>query len=193
MTAPVTISLTRRAALAGIGAGGLGLAAAAAAPLVVAQEPAAELATHPVVGLWQFNGSVDPAQGPAPGFELYHGDGTYTTWGGWTAGGALGIWRPTGERTAEVLFVWVDTNPFPGGGEDRGTATFRYTVEVDAADATMTYSGGTIDVRDVHGALLFPAGPSDSPPSTRVTFDRNPMTGSTVGAPATPAAATPAP
>jgi hypothetical protein len=40
--------LTRRTALAGIGAGGLGLAAATAARSVAFQD----MATHPIVGLW---------------------------------------------------------------------------------------------------------------------------------------------
>ena len=157
---------------------------------MIAQDATTELATHPVVGLWQFNGALDPAQGPSPGFEIYHGDGTYTSWGGSTAGGAQGIWRPSGARTAEVLFIWVDTNPFPSEDEDRGTATFRHTVEIDEANTTMAYVDGTIDVRDPYGTLLFPAGPSEAPTSTRVTFDVNPMTGSTV-TDATPEAATP--
>jgi hypothetical protein len=184
--------VTRRAALAGLGAGGLGVALAATARPAAAQDAATDMATHPVIGLWQFNGTPDPALGPQPGFETYHADGTYFTWGGLNTGCAQGLWRPTGARTAEVLWVAIDTDPFPGGTEARGTATFRFTIEVDEADTTLTYSAGTLDVRDSYGTPLFPAGPFEAPASTRVTFDHNPATGSTsTKKPATPAAGTP--
>jgi len=50
----------------------------------------------------------------------------------------------------------------------------------------------TLDVRDSYGTPLFPAGPFESPASTRVTFGVNPATGSTVTEmPATPDAGTP--
>ena len=95
-----------------------------------------------------------------------------------------------------MLYVFPDTDPTPGGGHAPGTATFRATIEVDAAGATLTYADATIDVRDAHGTPLF-SGPFDVAPSTRVTSDHNPMTGCTVTdatpAAATPDAATPAP
>jgi len=185
-------SMSRRTALAGLGAGGLGVAVAAHAAHASAQGASADVATHPVVGLWQFHGTPDPALGPQPGFETYHADGTYFTWGGLNTGCAQGLWRPTGDRTAEVLWVAIDTDPFPGGTEARGTATFHFTLEVNDADTTLTYSAGTLDVRDSYGTPLFPAGPFESPASTRVTFDVNPPTGSTVTEmPATPDAGTP--
>jgi hypothetical protein len=185
-------SMSRRTALAGLGAGGLGVAVAAHAAHASAQGASADMATHPVVGLWQFNGTPDPALGPQPGFETYHADGTYFTWGGLNTGCAQGLWRPTGDRTAEVLWVAIDTDPFPGGTEARGTATFHFTLEVNDADTTLTYSAGTLDVRDSYGTPLFPAGPFESPASTRVTFGVNPATGSTVTEmPATPDAGTP--
>ena len=58
----------------------------------------------------------------------------------------------------------------------------------------MTYSNSTIDARAPYGTHLVPPGPFEGVSSiravTRVTFDRNPMTGSTV-TDATPAAGTP--
>jgi len=83
--------------------------------------------------------------------------------------------------------IWADLG---AGTEGPGTATFRFAVEVDAAGTTVTHSGGTIDVRDPYGTPLFPAGPFDILSSTRVTFDVNPATDSTVTE-APPAAATP--
>ena len=78
-------SVSRRSALAGLGAGSLGLAAAVTARPAAAQEPAA-MAAHPVVGLWQFK-SMDPGADQSTGFEIYHADGTYTSWGGLDTGG----------------------------------------------------------------------------------------------------------
>jgi len=181
-------SVTRRVAVAGLGAGGLGLALAARP--AAAQDATPDMAAHPLVGLWQFNGALDPAQGPSPGFETYHADGTYFSWGGPDTGAAVGIWRPTGERTAEALWIATDIDPSLGSGAQPGTATFRATAEVDATGTTLTYAGGSIDVRDVHGAVLFASDEFPVPTSTRVTFDVNPATGSTVTQ-ATPAAGTP--
>ncbi len=45
-------SLSRRTALAGLGAGSLGLALAATARPAAAQDAAAEMASHPLVGTW---------------------------------------------------------------------------------------------------------------------------------------------
>src|SRR5687768_1383285 len=46
-------SVSRRAALAGLGASGLGLALAAPVRHASAQDAAVDLTGHPVVGLWQ--------------------------------------------------------------------------------------------------------------------------------------------
>jgi hypothetical protein len=45
-------SLTRRTALAGLGAGGLGLALPHRGGAAIAQEGGADLAGHPLVGTW---------------------------------------------------------------------------------------------------------------------------------------------
>jgi len=146
--------------------------------------------THPVVGLWQFIGGEQPTQEPSPGFEIFHADGTYVTWGDLDTGGGVGIWRPTGERTADALWIFEDIAPATGSGNQPGTATFRATIEVDETGSTLTYSNGSIEVRDVSGTVLFSTDDFDVPASTRVTFDHNPMTGSTVTG--TPEAGTPA-
>ena len=59
-TGPCT---SRRTALAGLGAGGLGLALAVAGQSAVAQDAASEMATHPIVGVWM----VTTPAGLAPG------------------------------------------------------------------------------------------------------------------------------
>lgn len=188
-------AMSRRATLIGLGAGGLGLALSTGGQAKAVQETS--MADHPIVGLWQFDGGFPSNPGdPDWTFEIFHADGTFLTWGGLQVGTGLGIWRPTGERTAELLLVWRDTDPFPGGTEGPGTAAFRFDLEVDESGTTITASGGTLDARDANGVHLFPPGPFETGPSTRVTFDNNPMTGSTVTTPATPATpedATPAP
>jgi hypothetical protein len=178
--------VSRRTALAGLGAGGLGLAPAA--PVSRAAAQTADMATHPVVGLWQFDaGTPAPVENPDPNwaYEIFHADGTHITWVGLEVGSALGIWRPTGERTAETLGIFRDTDPSMEQGP--GTATFQRSVEVDATGNTMSSSGTTIDVRDPMGKLIV-AQPFQDQILTRITFDVNPTTGSTV---ATPTAATP--
>lgn len=175
MTDRLTNSVSRRGALVGLGAGGLGLALAAAARGAATQEAAAEMAAHPLVGLWMF-------------------DGTDVNGNGLNAGAAPGLWQPTGARTAEVLQIFRDTDPFPGGTAGPGTATFRSTAEVDATNTTVSSADATLDLRAHYGTHLFPPGPFGSGSATRVTFDVNPATGSTVAAPpATPEAASPTP
>jgi len=69
MTRSTTDSLvTRRTALAGLGAGGLGLAIAASTHHASAQDADA-LANHPIVGVWN---AMTPG-GPAPGIFFPNG------------------------------------------------------------------------------------------------------------------------
>ena len=64
MTTPhVDQSLSRRTALAGLTAGGLGVALAATTRSASAQDAATEMANHPIVGVWN---AMTPG-GPAPG------------------------------------------------------------------------------------------------------------------------------
>ena len=169
---------TARAGLA-VGAG-IAVAPAIAAAQETTPVQAGGPAPHPIVGLWQFDASLDPALGPLPTFEIYHGDGTYTSWGGPDAGTTQGIWRATGERSVEVLRIATETDAFPESGPNPGTATTRVGAEVSADGATLTYGKGTFDSRDVRGVVQLTTDRMTFPPSTRVTFDNNPMTGSTV-------------
>ena len=69
-TRPAKRSLSRRAALAGLGAGGLGLALAAARPAVAQDATAEAMANHPIVGVW----NVTTPAGPA--LAVFFADGT---------------------------------------------------------------------------------------------------------------------
>jgi hypothetical protein len=176
-------SVSRRTALAGLGAGGLGLALAATARPASAQDAAAEMAHHPLVGLWQNWVGDEPMPWT---FSIYHADGTYLEWNSLNVGAALGIWRPTGERTAESLYIYRDTDPTTVT-ETPGTATFRMTIEVDETGNAMTTAGG-LDLRAPDGSPIATIPGAGAVTATRVTFDHNPATGSTA---ATPTAATP--
>jgi hypothetical protein len=58
------------------------------------------MAAHPVVGLWRFTNEVGDATFPSLG--IFHADGTYVEDYPDESSFSLGLWRPTGERSAEV-------------------------------------------------------------------------------------------
>jgi hypothetical protein len=178
-------AVSRRVALAGLGAGGLGLALAATARDAAAQDVATDMANHPFVGFWQLDPDPNSPTGHKIGLTLVHADGTTIHWGGLGDGVALGIWRPMGERTADSLGIFLDVDP-SAKSDTPGTATFVTSITVDETGDRHT-ANGNLDARDDDGNLLvtLPAHWGAS----RVSFDRNPATGSTI--PATPEAGTP--
>jgi hypothetical protein len=184
-TSNTSRSVSRRTALAGLGAGGLGVALAAAVTRQASAQDAtpADAAGRPLVGMWQWNSFPERPE-PAT-FAIFHADGTYTEWNP-IAGEAIGIWRMTGERTFDLLFVFADTDPSPDVTKwGPGTGTFTITGELDETGNALT-AAGTVVARDAGGVHLV-----DVPwtrPAIRVTFETNPATGSI---PATPEAATP--
>jgi hypothetical protein len=86
-------------------------------------------------------------------------------------GAALGIWRPAGERGAELVVIFRDTMPRELA-ESPGTATFVMTVEVDDTGDGMTFDGELV-VRSAEGYPIVTI-PGATWMATRVTFDRNP-------------------
>lgn len=105
-------------------------------PATSAQEAAPTvLATHPVVGLWRFTNVVGDATFPSLGIFL--ADGSYIEDYPDESSFSLGLWRPTGERSAEVTVYQnyiVDDRLVNGEG--------RWTVEVDATGDTLTQGAG---------------------------------------------------
>ena len=94
----------------------------------------AAMATHPVVGAWRLTidlGGV--ATIPADG--LYHADGTYSQEFA-DGSGLIGVWRPTGERTADLTLYTLD---LVDDKLARGEA--RLTVEVDETGTALTSTG----------------------------------------------------
>ena len=134
-----------------------------------------------IVGAWQWNS--DPARPEEANFAVFHADGTYVEWQP-VAGMGVGVWRATGERTVDLVFVFTDTDP----AEDvrgPGTATFTFQITLDESGNAFE-AVGTIDLRDAGGTPL--ASVPIKRPATRMTIETNPATGSIQ---ATPLAGTP--
>ena len=92
-------------------------------------------AGHPVVGLWRFTNEVGDATFPSLG--IFHADGTYVEDYPDASSFSLGLWRPTGERTAEVTVYQnqvVDDKLTNGEG--------RWTVEVDETGNALAQGAG---------------------------------------------------
>ena len=89
------------------------------------------MAAHPLVGAWRWDN--DPTHpGTFLSYAIFHADGTYTE--ALPDGTVLiGVWQPTGERTAD--FIFFNQYTFDGKfarGEGRGVA------EVDATGNVAT-------------------------------------------------------
>ena len=93
-----TVSLSLAfAVLFGLLASGIPTQAQDATP-----EAMTAMATHPVVGTWEITGELGEETFPI--LAMFHADGTYMEIYPW---GAIfvGVWKPTGERTAEGLIL----------------------------------------------------------------------------------------
>ncbi len=104
--------VSRRAALAGLGAGGLGAALAATARGGAAQDAAADMASHPLVGTW--------LSGTTPNdiaLNYWGPDGSMTLQTiivpGESEGSfvyndqAMGVWEPISARGIHITFTWT--------------------------------------------------------------------------------------
>ena len=112
-TSHTTPSVTRRTALAGLGAGGLGLALAASTRQVSALDAAADMANHPMVGAWLVAGPRGPSM------TIVHPNGMWMD-GGLAAGPGpngttfnsttVGTWEPYGERGIHFTAVQLHSD-----------------------------------------------------------------------------------
>ena len=109
------------------------------------------MATHPIVGAWEWDNDPDHP-GTEISYAVFHADGTYVEIG--TDGGIdVGLWEPTGARTADVTFFFADVEPDPdvvvrGVGKmaaevdaTGNTITAPFTFEARAADGSVPFSG----------------------------------------------------
>jgi hypothetical protein len=183
-------SVSRRSALAGLGAGGLGLALAARGGSAAARDATAEaMANHPIVGVWMVT-----ALGPA--LAVFSADGTNIQGvptaqagpqGVTFTGAQVGTWEPISERGIHFTSVQLQTDV---NGNYVGSVTIDghpvvsedgQTLVDDAPETTITF-------RDAAGNVVNVVKPATG--GARATGVRM-----GVGAPgfpeATPAAATP--
>jgi len=176
-------SVTRRTALAGLGAGSLGLALATTARQASAQDADA-LANHPIVGVW----NVMTPRGPV--LALFFPDGTVLITpqvaqvgpnGVTFVTSNPGVWEPVGERSAHFTVVQIHSD---------ATGTFTGSVTIDgypvvSEDGLSLFddqSQGMITIRDAAGAIVQEIPTAGDPPVTGMRMG--------VGAPGFPEATT---
>jgi hypothetical protein len=161
-------SISRRSALAGLGAGGLGLALASTTRHTAAQDASADMANHPIVGAWNV---ITPS---GPSLAVFSADGTNVQGlpatqagpnGVTFVGPQVGTWEPISERGIHFTGIQLHSD---------ATGVFTGTVTIDGypvvSEDGMTLlddqSQVMITIRDAAGAILqqFPA--SGDPPVT---------------------------
>jgi hypothetical protein len=107
----------------------------------------AAVTAHPVVGAWRWTIDVGGVA-TVPALATFHADGTYTQLNP-DQSGLIGVWRSTGERTADLtLYSLYLVDDKLVNGE------VRLTVEVDETGTTMISTGtfvglfedGSIDI-----------------------------------------------
>jgi hypothetical protein len=187
-TSRILDPVSRRTALAGLGAGGLGVALAATVRHAAAQDATAtSFAGHPQVGVWMVDAPIGRA------IAVYSADGSVVTALAASQAGPAGVtfastqigsWEPTGERGTHLTVVQLLSD---GTGAYAGSVTVDAYQEVSEGGQTwMSGAGTTVTIRDAADNVLQVI--ADSPPATGTRMG--------VGAPGfpegTPAAGTPA-
>ena len=184
-TPPTDAAVSRRSALAGLAAGGLGLALAARP--VAAQDATPEpLAGHPLVGTWL----AITAFGASP--ETFAADGSVVAGppsiepgerGVTYFGPGIGVWESTGPRSGRFTFVQALAD---ATGAYAGTLTIDGHLDVsadgqsfvdDSPETTLTFRDAANNVLQV--ITPYQAGDGSVPPVTAVRM--------AVGAPGFPA------
>jgi hypothetical protein len=141
-------------ALVVVAAAVVGLIALGARPAAVAEEatPAA-MVDHPVIGTW-WTANDAPGPGVETAYVVFHADGTYLEVDP-NIGVGVGVWRASGERSAELTYVFQDIDPEPATTAP-GTVTVRQLVELDATEDAFT-APLTVEVRTPDGTVVFSA------------------------------------
>ena len=179
-------SLSRRTAVAGLGAGGLGLALGARTPHAAAQGFSTQ--AHPLVGTWFLENSPENPTDARDLFSL-HADGTYIEA---RADGAvrLGAWEATGPTTATLT---IEAYSRDEAGTNQGAIIICLTLTLNP-DGNSYTAAGTIELIAPDGSSRGQAGPAtgtatrlvvEAPGTPVMTLDE--LFGSAGGAAATPA------
>jgi hypothetical protein len=153
-------------------------------PTAAQEATPAAMNAHPVVGAWVLDNNVDDPANP-PEHVVFTADGLYI---GVPAqgGNTIGVWAPTGERTAAITLVFF----VPGeGGASGGRAIVRATVEV-AADGQSFTAPYTLEIVTPDGAGSGQFGPATAT-GTRLAVEQmgtpaGPLSALFGQAPATP-------
>jgi hypothetical protein len=184
-------SVSRRTALTGIGAAGVGLALNGRGPQAAAQDATTDsMANHPIVGVWM----VTTPGGPA--LAVFSADGTNIqgvpaaqsgSQGVTFTGAQVGTWAPVSARGIHFTGVQLQTD---ATGTLTGTVTIdgHPTVSEDGQTLVDDSPETTVTIRDAAGAVVNVITGADlGPPATGVRMG--------VGAPGfpegTPETATP--
>ncbi len=187
-TSRTDASLSRRTALVGLGAGGLGVALAARGGIAAAQDATAEaMAAHPMVGAWM----ASTPSGLAPGLFLPNGTVIVSVpatgnspLGTTYVSTEVGTWEPVSERGIHFTAVQLHSD---ANGNYVGSVTIdgHPTVSADGQHFVDDSPESGPTIRDAQGTVLQVL--RGGPPVTGVRMG--------VGAPgfptATPAASTP--
>jgi hypothetical protein len=110
-------------------------------------------AEHPVVGTW-WTANDAPGPGVATAYAVFHADGTYLEVDP-NIGVGVGVWQASGERSAELTYVFQDIDPGPATTAP-GTVTVRQSVAVDATRDAFT-APLTVEVQIPNGTVVFRA------------------------------------
>jgi hypothetical protein len=105
---------------------------------------------HPLVGGWSIDSEAENPDNPSE-TALFHDDGTVVNVAPGEAGAGqeviLGVWRSTGERTADVTFSNTET------GEEGETFTFTIRASLEVAEDGNTFTGQyTFELSGMPGA-----------------------------------------
>lgn len=148
-------SVTRRTALAGLGAGGLGAALSVPGRYASAQEATpGSYVGHALVGTWFLDNDADPTN--ALQLFIIHADGTYVE--AWANGDVrLGVWAPTGPETGTLTITAYTQDPATGA--NHGATTVRLTVTLDPGGDSY-HAVGTLELTRPDGSLSGQAGPA---------------------------------
>lgn len=125
---------------------------------------AAAAAGNPVVGMW----SWDLAHMTPPGarsYALFHADGTFVDANPFLGTG-VGLWRSTGERTADLLIYYHDAGT-DAGGSRLNTVVAKGPVEVDEAGQALTLVCA-YEVMGLDGAVVEAGAQTET--ATRITM-----------------------
>jgi hypothetical protein len=186
MTTPRTTDIvSRRTALAGLGAGGLGLALATSVRQVSAQDATpADMAGHPIIGTWIVDRNPDDPADPPTAV-------VFTSDGGWIDPvlGVAGVWQATGPQSA----AWTAIGLLDDGAG--GYFALRTSGEID--EAGMNFAGtGTVTIVAPDGTVVTTLAGGPSSHGVRLQFESveaagTPFTGVPTWTPAPPAGSTP--